>query len=131
MPLYKRAPNSAKFVSTPSLEGVCVEIQYEEGIEGFEERLPVQGEIIQSFEIADTPGGWHLLWLDEAFEFQGEAQAHLMIAARWVARPIKKGEPVPINIRLVPNVSLVQKGAPDIEKLPFAAKGFAIVLADS
>jgi len=51
-----------------------------------------------------------------------------MVAARWVARPIKRGEPVPINIRLVPNVTLVQKGAPDIEKLPFAAKGFAVVV---
>jgi hypothetical protein len=35
---------------------------------------------------------------------------------------------VPINIRLVPNVSLIQKGAPDIEKLPFVARGTAVVI---
>jgi len=103
-------------------------LSYEEGADDFGAHLPIQGEIIQSFEIADTPGGWHLVWLDESFEYQGEAQAHLMIASRWVARPIKGGAPVPINIRLVPNVSLIQKGAPDIEKLPFAAKGFAEVV---
>jgi hypothetical protein len=127
MPLYKRAPGTDKFSSAPSLEGICVELQYDEGVAAFGAHLPVQGEIIQSFEIADTPGGWHLVWLDEAFEYEGEAQAHLIIAARWVARPIRKGDPVPINIRLVPDVSLVQKGAPDIEKLPFVAKGFAVV----
>jgi hypothetical protein len=128
MPLHNRATNSSKFSSAPSLAGTCVELQYEDGDEEFGANLPTQGEIIQSFEISDTPGGWHLVWLDESFEFQGEAQAHLMIAARWVARPIKAGEPVPVNIRLVPNVTLIQKGAPDIEKLPFAAKGFALVV---
>ncbi len=128
MPLYKRVPRSTKFSSTTTLEGVCVEIAYVEGTDAFGANLPVQGEIIQSFEIADTPGGWHLVWLDEAFEYENEAQAHLMIAARWVARPIKKGDPVPINVRLVPNVSLIQKGAPDIEKLPFVARGTAMVI---
>lgn len=105
-----------------------MELRYEGGDAEFGANLPIQGEIIQSFEIADTPGGWHLIWLDEAFEFQGEAQAHLMIAARWVARPIRSGDPVPVNIRLVPDVTLVQKGAPDIEKLPWVARGSAQVV---
>lgn len=128
MPLHKRATNSSKFASVQTLQGTCVELTYEADGEGFGRHLPVQGEIIQSFDIADTPGGWHLVWLDESFEFEGQAQAHLMIAARWVARPIKPGDPAPVNIRLVPNVTLIQKGAPDIEKLPFAAKGFAAVI---
>jgi hypothetical protein len=128
MPIHKRAPDTSKFSSAPSLAGVCVELQFEEGIEEFGAHLPVQGEIIQSFEIADTPGGWHLVWLDEAFEFDGQVQAHLMIGARWVARPIKAGSPAPISIRLVPDVALVQRGAPDVEKLPLVAKGSAVVV---
>lgn len=128
MPLHKRASSVPKFASVPSLEGVNIEIAYEDGNDAFGALLPAQGEIIQSFDIADTPGGWHLVWLDEAFEFNGVAHAHLMVAARWVARQIQGGVPVPVNIRFVPNVSLVQKGAPDIEKLPFAAKGIVTVL---
>jgi len=128
MPLHRRAASVPRFATVPSLEGLNIEIAYEDGNDTFGAHLPVQGEIIQSFDIADTPGGWHLVWLDEAFEYKGVAHAHLMVAARWVARQIQRGDPVPINIRLVPNVSLVQKGAPDIEKLPFAAKGTAAVI---
>ena len=128
MPLFKRAPVSSRFSSSPTLAGETVDLSAEDGSEGFAACLPLQGEIIQSFEIADTPGGWHLVWLDEAILFDGETHAHLMIAARWVARPISKGQPVPINIRFVPNVTLVQKGAPDVEKLPFASKASAVIL---
>lgn len=128
MPLFKRAQISSKFESMPNLSGVSVEIRYEEGDESFGASLPVRGEITQSFEIADAPSGWHLVWLDEAIEYKGEPQAYLIIAARWVARPIAKGGPAPINIRLVPDVAKVEKGAPDIDALPFVAKGLAVIL---
>ncbi len=128
MPLFKRARSSEMFDQIASLAGTNVELLFDDGDAEFGAQLPVQGEIIQTFDIADTPGGWHLVWLDEAFEYAGATQAHLMIAARWVARPIRKGTPAPINIRLVPDVAKVEKGAPDIDKLPFAAKGIAVVL---
>ena len=127
MPLFNRAPVNSKFASSTSFVDAIVHIGPGDDGEAICECLPVEGEIIQSFEIADTPGGWHLVWLDQAIEFDGTTHAHLMIAPRWVARPLTKGQVVPINIRLGPNVGLVQKGAPDIEKLPFAAKGTALI----
>ena len=127
MPLFNRAPVNSKFGSVTTFVDAVVQIAREDEEDGFGQCLPVEGEIIHSFEIADTPGGWHLVWLDQAIEYDGQLHAHLMIAPRWVARPLMKGQIVPINIRFVPNVALVQRGAPDIEKLPFASKGTAII----
>ncbi|MDR3690277.1 MAG: hypothetical protein P4L46_12925 [Fimbriimonas sp.] len=128
MPLFKRVKTSSRFSSSPSLAGLVVEIRSEGDPTDLDTKLPVQGEIIESFEIADTPGGWHLVWLDEAIESDGETHAHLMIAPRWVARPLTAVQEIPVNVRYVPDVTLVQKGAPDIEKLPFASKANAILV---
>ncbi len=128
MPLFNRAPGHSQFSSSPDLAETIVELGVDSSSEGLAESFPIQGEIIQSFEIADTPGGWHLIWLDQAVSHEGQTYAHLMIAARWVARPLTKGQTVPVNVRLVSDASLIQKGAPDIEKLPFATKAIASIL---
>jgi len=130
MPIHKRAPVSVQFASTEDYEGILVEIHPDDMLEGFADHLPIQGEIIESFDIADSPGGWHLVWLDQAFEYGGATHAHLMIAPRWVAKPLDSGGQVPIHVRLVPDVARVERGAPDMDELPLVGKGFALLIEE-
>ena len=130
MPIHKRAPVSSSFISSPSYAGLVAEIICEEVIPGLEELFPLTGEITHSFDVSDTPGGWHLVWLDKAFEFEGVQHAHLMVAPRWVARPLKLEESVPVHIRFVPDVALVELGAPDVEALPLAGRGLVTISED-
>ena len=130
MPIHKRAPVSTQFASTEDYEGFTVEIQPDDMVAGFAENLPIQGEIIESFDIADSPGGWHLVWLDQAFEFDGATHAHLMISPRWVAKPLDAGGQIPVQVRLVPDVARVERGAPDIDELPLVGKGFVLLIEE-
>ena len=130
MPLFNPAPKYNQYGSSANLATEIIEITVEEQESRLSLVLPTQGEIQQSFEYADTPGGWHLVWLDEAIDLDGTPCAHLMVAPRWVAKPITTSERVPIWVRWVPSLEIVQKGLPDLEALPLAGKAYGQLIVE-
>jgi hypothetical protein len=128
MPIHKRAPVSSFSIESPDLESFGIELTIEESSSSAWIGQVIGGEIIGSFDVADTPGGWHLVWLDKAMEFGGVQTAHVVIAARWVARQLAVGAAVPVHIRLVPDVTLLDGEVIDIDSLPIVGRGSAKML---
>ncbi len=123
MPIHKQAPPSSFSIESPDLEAFCIDILIEEATDSAWVGQRLSGEIVCSFDVADTPGGWHLVWLDGAIEAEGLQTAHVAVAARWVARQLKVGVSAPIHIRILPDVSLVGEEVIDIDTLPVLGRG--------
>jgi len=128
MPLYHKAPISNFIGSCPNLATELIELTIEDDQAELAHYLPLQGEVTQSFDYADAPGGWHLVWLDSAIEVHEKLCAYVMVSPRWVARPIGRGVPVPVFVRWVFSLESVQVSLPDLEDLPMAGGALGMII---
>lgn len=124
MPIHNHVPASGFSLDTQSLEAYTLHIR----LEGSETTL--SGEIIHSFDQSDTPGGWHLVWLDEAITVGECTSAHVIAASRWVAKPLAEGTEVPIIVRFVEDLDNVYENGIDPERMPLVGRGTGSLLLD-
>jgi len=113
-------------------------VEYSDQNESFAEFLPRAGQLIGDFSDTTGNSSWHLLELNQPFDYQikvgdpyqfrGTTVTHFLIRCRWQGYAIGGPEPVSVFVLLVESGSVPTRGPVDVEQYVHAAWGMCRVV---